>query len=195
VRRRGGGVTTGATRQPAGKQEANGRGGVQEANGRGGVSGQEAAERREDERRRRHDVSVVTTSRRRQRSLLLLLLLHLLPPRRDGGAPREIPSDGGGSDVSRVVREFGIGEIRAHCRRRRPPRIAAVVAPVGRAARPSGGGRARCEAAAAAASSCGCSDRCDGWWDEKLTSVIRNSESRRWLCVVGFGIPSSPKVE
>ena len=34
------------------------------------------------------------------------------PPRRDGGAPREIPSDGG-SDVSRVVREFGIGKIRA----------------------------------------------------------------------------------
>jgi hypothetical protein len=49
----GGGATTGATRQPARKQEANGRGGVQEANGRGGISGQEAAERREDERRRR----------------------------------------------------------------------------------------------------------------------------------------------
>ena len=31
------------------------------------------------------------------------------PPRRDGGAPCEIPSDGGGSDVPRVVREFGIG--------------------------------------------------------------------------------------
>ena len=35
------------------------------------------------------------------------------PPHQDGGAPREIPSDGGGSDVSRVVREFGIGKIRA----------------------------------------------------------------------------------
>ena len=35
------------------------------------------------------------------------------PPRRDGGAPREIPSDGGGSDVSRIVREFGISKIRA----------------------------------------------------------------------------------
>ena len=35
------------------------------------------------------------------------------PPSRDGGAPREIPSNGGGSDVSCVVREFGIGEIRA----------------------------------------------------------------------------------
>ena len=35
------------------------------------------------------------------------------PPRRDGGAHHEIPSNGGGSDVSRVVREFGIGEIRA----------------------------------------------------------------------------------
>jgi hypothetical protein len=33
-------------------------------------------------------------------------------PRRDGG-PCENPSDGGGSDVSRVIREFGIGEIRA----------------------------------------------------------------------------------
>ena len=33
------------------------------------------------------------------------------PPRRDGGAPREIPSNSGGSDVSRVVREFDIGEI------------------------------------------------------------------------------------
>ena len=52
----GGGMTTGATRQPAGKQEANRRGGIQEARGRGGISGQEAAERREDERRRRHDV-------------------------------------------------------------------------------------------------------------------------------------------
>jgi hypothetical protein len=38
----GGGATTGATQQPAGKQEANGRGGVQEANRRGGVSGREA---------------------------------------------------------------------------------------------------------------------------------------------------------
>ena len=33
------------------------------------------------------------------------------PPRSDGGAPREIPSNGGGSDVSRVVREFDIGKI------------------------------------------------------------------------------------
>jgi hypothetical protein len=33
------------------------------------------------------------------------------PPRRDGGAPREIPSNGGGSDVSRVNREFDIGKI------------------------------------------------------------------------------------
>ena len=35
------------------------------------------------------------------------------PLRRDGGAPHKIPSNGGGSDVSRVVREFGIGKIRA----------------------------------------------------------------------------------
>jgi hypothetical protein len=41
--------TTGATRQPAGKQEVNGRGGVQKTNGRGGVSGQEVTVRREDE--------------------------------------------------------------------------------------------------------------------------------------------------
>jgi hypothetical protein len=34
----GGGKTTGATRQPAGNQEANVRGGMQEANGRGGIS-------------------------------------------------------------------------------------------------------------------------------------------------------------
>jgi hypothetical protein len=33
------------------------------------------------------------------------------PPRHDGGAPRKIPSNGGGSDVSRVVREFDIGKI------------------------------------------------------------------------------------
>jgi len=45
-----------AAQQPAGEQEANGRGGIQEANRRGGVSGQEAAERQEDEKRRRHDV-------------------------------------------------------------------------------------------------------------------------------------------
>ena len=52
----GSGTTTEATRQPAGKHEANGRGGVQEANRRGGVSGQEATELQEDERRWRRDV-------------------------------------------------------------------------------------------------------------------------------------------
>ena len=35
------------------------------------------------------------------------------PPRWDGGAPHEIPSNGGGNGISRVVREFGIGKIRA----------------------------------------------------------------------------------
>ena len=35
------------------------------------------------------------------------------PPCRDGGTPRKIPSNGGGSDDSRVVREFGIDKIRA----------------------------------------------------------------------------------
>ena len=53
--RGGGGMTTGAMRQSAGKQEVF-RGGVHEANGRRGVSGQEAAERQEDKRRRRRDV-------------------------------------------------------------------------------------------------------------------------------------------
>jgi len=52
----GGDGTTGATRQPAGKKEVNGRGGIQVAKGRGGVSEQEAAERREDLRGRWHDV-------------------------------------------------------------------------------------------------------------------------------------------
>jgi hypothetical protein len=33
------------------------------------------------------------------------------PPCQDSGAPREIPSAGGGSDVPRVVREFGISKI------------------------------------------------------------------------------------
>jgi hypothetical protein len=53
------------------------------------------------------------------------------PPRCDGGAPHKIPSNSGGSDVSRVVREFNIGKIRAsavvvvdpsHCRCRRSRR-------------------------------------------------------------------------
>jgi len=34
------------------------------------------------------------------------------PPLRDGGAPHEIPSNGGSSDISCVVREFDIGKIR-----------------------------------------------------------------------------------
>jgi hypothetical protein len=44
--RGGGGATTGVTRQPAGKQEANRRGGVRR---------QEAVDRREDEKRQRCD--------------------------------------------------------------------------------------------------------------------------------------------
>ncbi len=51
----------------------------------------------------------MTTSRRHQQSLFLLLCL--LPPRWDGGTPREIPSNGGGSVISRIIREFGIGKI------------------------------------------------------------------------------------
>ena len=35
------------------------------------------------------------------------------PPRQDGGAPCKIPSDGGSSDVSRIIHGFGICKIRA----------------------------------------------------------------------------------
>jgi len=35
------------------------------------------------------------------------------PPRRDGGTPREIPSNGSSSNVSRIFRKFDIGKIRA----------------------------------------------------------------------------------
>ena len=80
----GGGTTTGVTRQPAGKQEANGRGGIQVAKGRGVISRQEAAEHREDKRGQRHDVRRCDNSRRQKQSLLLLLLLHLL----DFGFPK-----------------------------------------------------------------------------------------------------------
>ena len=93
----GGGATTGAKQQPAGKQEANGRGGLQEANRRGGVSGQEAAECREDKVRRHNNQPEAP----------------LEPPPPPPPPPRKIPSGGGGSDVSRVVCEFGIGEIHA----------------------------------------------------------------------------------
>jgi hypothetical protein len=93
------------------------------------------------------------------------------PPRRDGGAPREIPSDDGGSDFSRVVREFGIGEIRAS--------TVVVVDPL--ASPPSSPRRTRgapfWRRRRPLRSSCGCSDSCGGWCDEKLTSVIRNYES------------------
>jgi len=101
------------------------------------------------------------------------------PPCRDGGAPRKIPSDGGGSIVSRVVREFGISKIHA-------PQLSLST--------PSHRCR-RCFHRTHGApfwwqqcplrSSCGCSDRCGGWCDEKLTSVIRNYKSPVVLCVVG----------
>ena len=102
------------------------------------------------------------------------------PPRRDGGAPREIPSDDGGSDFSRVVREFGIGGIRAS--------TVVVIDPL--ASPPSSPRRTRGAPfwwrRRPLRSNCGCSDRCGGWCDEKLTSVIR-------VCCPEFGIPSSPK--
>ena len=101
------------------------------------------------------------------------------PPRRDCGAPLEIPSNGCGSVVFRVVREFGISKIHApplslsppsHCRHRCPRRTRG--APFWRRRRPL-------------RSSCGCSNRCGSWCDEKLTSVIQNYESAVVLCVVG----------
>jgi hypothetical protein len=109
----GGGATTGATRQPAGKQEANGRGGIQDkregrrqrTRGGGAPRGREtvaAGGTSEALRQPAGGASGVSSSSSASS-----------PPRRDGGTPREIPSDGGGSNVSRVVREFGIGEIRA----------------------------------------------------------------------------------
>jgi hypothetical protein len=101
------------------------------------------------------------------------------PPRRDGGAPLEIPSNGGGSVVYRVVREFSISKIHAppssssppsHCRRCCPHRTCGP--PFWRRRRPL-------------RSSCGCSNTCGGWCDEKLTSVIQNYKSPVVLCVVG----------
>jgi hypothetical protein len=102
------------------------------------------------------------------------------PPRWDDGAPRKIPSDGGGSNVSLVVREFGIGKFArppsllstpSHRHRHRPRWTRGM--PFWRRRRPL-------------QSSCGCSNRCGGWCDKKLTLVIRNYESPVVvLCVVG----------
>jgi hypothetical protein len=99
--------------QLANKRQTGGE--AYKTNGRGGVSGQEAAERWEDERRRlpaaRREASRQPAGGASGASSSSSASFH---SRRDGGAaPREIPSDGGGSDVFRVVRELGIGKIRA----------------------------------------------------------------------------------
>jgi hypothetical protein len=85
-------------RRTRGKQE----GRRQRTRGGGAPRGQEAAAaRREASRQPAGGASGASSSS--SASFL---------PRRDGG-PCENPSDGGGSDVSHVIREFGIGEIRA----------------------------------------------------------------------------------
>ena len=90
------------------------------------------------------------------------------PPHRDGGTPRKIPSDCGGSDVSRVVHEFVIGEVRAS--------TVVVVDPL--ASPPSlplsDAWRALLAAVAPAAKQLQLQHRCRGWCIEKLTLVIRN---------------------
>ena len=96
--------------QLANKRQTGGE--AYKTNGRGGVSGQEAAERREDKRRRwpaaRREASRQPAGGASGASEPSSASF---PPPRDGGAPPKIPSNGGGSDVSCVVREFGIGEI------------------------------------------------------------------------------------
>jgi len=85
-------------RRTRGKQE----GRHQRTTGGGAPRGQEAAAaRREASRQPAGGASGASSSS--SASFL---------PRRDG-VPFENPSDGGGSDVSRVIREFGIGKIRA----------------------------------------------------------------------------------
>ena len=83
------------------------------------------------------------------------------PLRRDGGAPHKIPSNGGGSDVSRVVRKFGIGEISAS--------TVVVVNPLASppSSPPSDAQRALLAAAAPAANQLRLQQRCGGWCDEK----------------------------
>jgi len=82
-------------------------------------------------------------------------------PCRDGGAPREIPSNDGGSNVSRVVHEFSIGEIRVS--------TVIVVNPLALppSLPPSDAQRALLVAAAPAANQLRLQQRCGGWCDEK----------------------------
>ena len=99
------------------------------------------------------------------------------PPRRDGSTPPKIPSDDGGSNVSRVICEFGIGKI-----------CESTIVIVDPLASPPSSPLSDAQLAllaATAPAACGCSDRCGGWCDEKLTSVIRNYKSPVVLCVVG----------
>ena len=83
----GSGMTTGAKRQPTGKQGANMR---------GGISRQEASKRQEDERRRWH---IKRHRNNKPEAPAEPPPLPCPPPRRHGGAPHEIPSDGGGGQV------------------------------------------------------------------------------------------------
>ncbi len=108
------------------------------------------------------------------------------PPRQDGGAPRKIPSDGGGSDVSCVVREFSIDKIRASSVVVVDPLASPPMSP------PSDARRALLAVVAPTAKQLRLR-----WCDEKLTSVIRNYESPvpGVVCCPEFGILSSPKVE
>ena len=97
------------------------------------------------------------------------------PPRRDGGAPCKIPSDGGGSDVSCVVHEFGIGKIRASTVVIVDPLASSPLLP------PSDVWRTLLAAAAPAAKQLQLQHRCGGWCIEKITQnskIIRYHKSR-----------------
>ncbi len=168
----GGSATTGAMQQPAGKQEADGRGGIQEANVRGGVSGQEAAERREDKRWRRHDVRRCNN----QPEAPAEPPPPPPPPSYPAGmaalartlataAAATSPASSASSALAKSARPPLSSLTPLHCRRRHPRRMHGV--PFWRRRRPL-------------RSICGCSDRCSGWCDEKLTSVIRCVLSGVW---------------
>ena len=142
----------------------NGRGGVQEANRRGGVSGQEAAERREDKRRRRHDV--------RLRDNQPEAPAEPPPPPPPPSSPAGMASlsrtlatvaaatslaSSASSASAKSARPPSSSSTPSHRRRRRPNWTCGV--PFWRRQRPL-------------RSSCSSSNRCGGWCDEKLTSVI-----------------------
>ena len=107
------------------------------------------------------------------------------PPRRDGSTPRKIPSDDGGSNVSRVVCEFGIGKI-----------CESTIVIVDPLASPPSSPLSDAQLAllaATAPAACGCSDRCGGWCDEKRH--CGDSELRitgAWCCVFVSGLEFPP---